>query len=92
MNATYKECRRLSATSLRSLCISKNWYTSGDNDEYGHLLYDLAGHKTNLSTEDIIEIAEDIFEHTASKDLDGYEVEDIAFEVNQACTVTFKRQ
>jgi len=92
MNATYKECRRLSATSLRSLCISKNWYTSGDNEEYSHLLHDLAGHKTNLCTEDIIGIAEDIFEHTASKDLDGYGVEDIAFEVNRVCTVTFGHQ
>lgn len=88
---TYKETRRLSADTLRRLCISKNWYTAGDFEEYDHLLWALANDKENLTTEDIIEIAADIHAHTASGDLDGYEVEDIAFEVNRACAVTFAR-
>lgn len=92
MKATYKEFRCLSATSLRALCVKKNWYTAGDNEEYGHLLFDLAERKENLSTEDIIEIAEDIYAHTAPEDLGDYLVEGIAFEVARACTVSFERQ
>ena len=90
MKATFKEFRHLSADSLRALCIVKNWYTGGNNDEYNHLLIDLAEHKENLTTEDIITIAEDIFEHSGR--LDDYEVESIAWEVNRACNVSFERQ
>lgn len=54
------------------------------------MLFDLADCKENLSTEDIIEIATDIYEHTASRDLHGYGIADIAAEVNRACTVTFE--
>ena len=60
----YKEIRKVRASSLRALCIRQNWYTAGDNDEYNHLLYDLAGNKENLSTADIIEIAADIMDHS----------------------------
>lgn len=75
----YREIRRISASALRQLCIDHNWYTAGNNDEYRHLLLDLAGNKKNLSTEDIIEIAADIMEHS---ELDGeYSIEDVAFEV-----------
>ena len=55
----YKEIRVIRASSLRALCVRQNWYTAGDNDEYGHLLLDLAGSKENLSTADIMEIAAD---------------------------------
>ncbi len=92
MKVTYNEFRRLSAGSLRNLCVRMNWYTAGDNDEYGHLLYDLAEHKVNLSTEDIIEIAKDIYKHTALEDLGDYEIANIAFKVNRACTVTFEKR
>ena len=87
MNA-YKEIRRLSPSALRALCIRQEWYTRGNNDEYGHLLLDLAGNKPHLATDDIIAIAEDIAAHS---DLtDGWTVEAIAFEVARACTVTFQ--
>lgn len=86
----YKEIRRLSAMSLRALCIRQNWYTGGDNAEYEHLLYDLAAGKANLSTEDIIEIAEDIAAHSDLSD--GYDIEGIAWEVNRACNVSFEKQ
>lgn len=88
MNKQYKEIRRITAGSLRQLCIDKDWYTAGDNDEYGHLLYDLANDKENLSTADIIEIAADIMEHS---DLDDdYTIESIAFEVARIANVFFE--
>lgn len=89
----YKEIRRLSASNLRSLCIQMDWYTRGDNEEYEHLLLDLAEHKENLTTADIIEIAEDIAAHS---DLDDVCPEDdiiasIAYEVASIATTCFRR-
>ena len=84
----YKEIRKISASSLRTLCIRQDWYTAGDNDEYGHLLFDLAGDKENLSTADIIEIAADIMAHS---DLDDdCTIEEIAFEVARIADVFFE--
>lgn len=89
MKNTYKEIRILSASNLRSLCIRKDWYTGGNNDEYDHLLIDLAERKENLTTDDIIQIAEDIAAHS---DLpDGYDIEAVAWEVNRACNVSFEK-
>ena len=88
MKKQYKETRRITASALRQLCIDRNWYTGGDNDEYSHLLYDLANDKESLSTADIIEIAEDIMEHS---DLStDYTVECIAFEVARIANVFFE--
>lgn len=84
----YKEIRKIRASVLRQLCIDKDWYTRGDNDEYGHLLFDLADKKDNLSTMDIIEIAKDIMEHSSISS--DYRVEDIAFEVARIADVFFE--
>lgn len=84
----YKEIRKIRASALRQLCIDKDWYTRGDNDEYGHLLFDLADKKDNLSTMDIIEIAKDIMEHSSISS--DYRVEDIAFEVARIADVFFE--
>ena len=86
----YKEIRTLSAYSLRELCIRQNWYTRGDNAEYEHLLLDLAANKDHLTTEDIIEIAEDIAAHSAPSDFrECFDIGGIAWEVNRACNVSF---
>lgn len=80
MKNNYKEVRRISACTLRQLCINMNWYTLGNNDEYGHLLLDLAENKENLSTADIIEIAEDILIHSELEPLEE-NIYSIAYEV-----------
>ena len=86
----YIEIRHLTAYDLRGLCIRQNWYTGGDNAEYEHLLYDLAGGKPHLTTEDIIEIAEDIAAHSAPSDFrECFDIGGIAWEVNRACNVSF---
>lgn len=85
----YIETRRLGASALRALCIERGWYTRGNNEEYDHLLTDLAGSKPHLDTGDIIAIAEDIAAH--SRLGDGEDVLAIAFEVAQACSVTFQQ-
>ena len=88
MKKQYKEIRKITASSLRALCVRQDWYTSGDNDEYGHLLYDLTQNKENLSTADIIEIAADIMAHS---DLDDdCTIENVAFEVASIANVFFE--
>ena len=47
----YIETRRLGASALRALCIERSWYTRGDNEEYDHLLTDLAGGKPHFLDE-----------------------------------------
>ena len=71
----YKETRTLSAEDLRNLCIKNHWYTKGTCEEYSHLLYDLAENKEHLTTDDIIEIAEDIVAHS---EIDDDSIEDIS--------------
>ncbi len=88
MKKQYKEIRKITASSLRALCVRQDWYTAGDNDEYGHLLYDLTQNKENLSTADIIEIAADIMAHS---DLDDdCNIENVAFEVASIANVFFE--
>lgn len=64
MKYRYKEIRKIHADSLRNLCIAKNWYTRGNTEEHSHLLYDMAERKDNITTDDIVEIAQDIIENS----------------------------
>lgn len=67
----YNETRRISMSDLRNLCIKENWYTEGTNKEYGKLLA-TAEHAENLTTELVIELAEDIMQHSeVDKDIDN---------------------
>lgn len=84
MKYGYKEVRRISAGRLRALCVEQDWYTGGDNDEYGHLLFDLAGYKENVTTDDIVAIVSDIIEHS---DLSIADFESVAFKVANIATV-----
>lgn len=85
----YREVRKISASALRQLCVDNDWYTAGDNDEYEHLLFDLAANKENLITADIIEIAADIMDHSELSD--DCTIENIAFEVSRIATTHFVR-
>lgn len=64
MKCKYREIRKISADSLRDLCIAKNWYAKGTCKDYRHLLFDLADSKGNITTDDIVEIAQDIMDHS----------------------------
>ncbi len=59
----YIEHRRMESEKMRALCIRQNWYNTGTNREYGHLLYGLCGHR-DLTTDAIAEIVTDIIAHT----------------------------
>lgn len=82
---TYKEIRILGMNKLRTLCIEKNWYTLGDNEEYSNLL--TMAKKKGITTEDIAEMATDIFNH--SDCADDYEITDIMYEISKKCESVF---
>ena len=72
MNCNYKENRKIDPDDLRQLCINQGWYASGSNRDYMHLLYEMAGEKNNLSTEDMMAIARDIIAHSSNLDTDDF--------------------
>lgn len=81
----FTETRHLDSTKLRSLCIEHDWYTHGTNEEYGRLfdrLYDCCGCPENLTTDKLVEIATDIYDHSEITD---YTIEAILFELARAC-------
>lgn len=56
------------------------------NAAYNHLLYDLADDKENITTEDIVEIAQDIMEHSDT----DQELTSICFDVARIATTFFE--
>lgn len=84
MKHEYKEIRKIHADSLRNLCIEKWWYTKGDCEAYKHLLYDMAEGKENITTDDIVEIVQDIIEHSET----NQEFTSVCFDVARI-SVTF---
>ncbi len=88
MKFNYKEVRTLSARALAKLCIERGWYSLGPNEEFRNLLYNMADSKSHITTDDIIEIAEDIIAHSEfAWDCD---IAYIAAEVNCVCSVRFE--
>lgn len=96
MKYGYKEVRRLHSTDLRALCIRENWYTGGTNEEYANLME--MTKKDNITTDDIVEIATDIIEHSgkaveeikASAGLTTSEVyTHFMYLINEACHTFF---
>lgn len=63
MKYGYKEIRILDMSDLRALCIAEDWYTGGTNEEYANLLN--MTKKNNITTDDIVEMATDIIEHSS---------------------------
>lgn len=74
---------------VRSLCIRENYYTCGDNPAYEHMLLDMCDGDT---FETLIEIAEDIAEHSDMEKLcakyDGKPVDTILEYLVNECTWT----
>ena len=64
----YTETRIMSSEDLRLLCIKKNWYTCGDCEDYDKLLKMPDG--KNITTNIIIKIATDIYEHSDNANFD----------------------
>lgn len=80
----YKETRRIDMSDLRKLCIEKNWYTLGDNEECSKLLNMV--NNENITTKIIAEMATDIKEHSETE----YEIEGIMFCISEKCHTFFR--
>lgn len=86
MKHGYREVRKIREDDLRNLCIAKRWYTRGDSAAYNHLLNDLAENKENITTDDIVEIALDIMEHSNT----DQELTSICFDVARIAVTFFE--
>lgn len=86
MKYGYKEVRRIFADDLRNLCIEKGWYTRGDGKAYAHLLIGKAQDKENITTDDIVEIAQDIIDHSDT----DQEITSIMFDVARIAVTFFE--
>lgn len=67
----YREVRVIHMEELKNLCIRERWYTSGNCREYQNMLSMCK--KDNITTNDIVTIAQDIMNHTHNKDNEGRE-------------------
>lgn len=82
----YTERRILGMSKLRSVCIKENWYTSGTSEEYYNLLN--MAEKENITTDDLVEMASDIVEHTYElvNNMDDEMFKNVMFIIANACT------
>ena len=84
MKYGYKEVRKISADKIRALCISKDWFTNGTNEEYDVLLqYGFSD--MEITTDELVEMAELILEHSDT----DYEIISIMYELNAECCYTY---
>lgn len=83
LEGKYTESRQLFPDDLRKLCIQKNWYTHGTNQEYGMLLYSLT--VGDMTTAKIGIIAEDIKKHSDTDE----DIPSIMFEIARICRTFF---
>lgn len=79
-----KEKRTISMYDVRKACITYDWYTCGDCEEYDKMLNYV--NNIDVATLDEIEtIATDIKEHSDT----NYEIKDIMFVLVNECCITF---
>ena len=90
------ETRTIRWETLRNLCIKKNWYTMGSNDEYGEMLDFASSHE--MTTENLVRVASDIIEHSDEKCFEDCEyngttaIQYVLFELAEACVTFFNEE
>ncbi len=88
MKYGYKEVRTMHKDDLRALCIRKEWYTNGTNEDYIPLLESVEN--KNITTDDIVEIAQNIIDHSNLK-LNDETFEMVCFELFDICYTFIKK-
>lgn len=66
----YTEKRYISIDALRRTCIKEDWFNAGTNEEYAKL-FDLALSFGSVTSDELVELATMICEHT-----DGLSIQD----------------
>lgn len=79
-----KETRKISMDNVRKACISHNWFTCGDCEEYDYMLSYVNNLET-ATTDELETIATNIKEHSDT----DYEVRNIMFVLANECCITF---
>lgn len=86
MKYGYKETRRITAYRMRELCISQCWFTLATNKEYSEFLHK-AESLINITTDDLVELAEQVKEHSDT----DMEIENIMYYIAKSCYLFFNR-
>lgn len=82
----WKEFRRLSPSTVQSVCISHRWYTNGNNEDYLRMLSGVDEFcKTGITADRLAVIAEDIRRH--SENVKSLEL--IMWELGRVSDVSF---
>ena len=89
MKYGYREVKKIDEIKIRSLCIEKNWFTNGNEKDYFKLLnYGFSGKE--ITTDDLVEMAEMICERSEYESIKEYEFTSIMFELNECCYSYFE--
>lgn len=84
-----KEIRSMSKSRLRQLCIERNWFTRGTNDEYTRL-FDMAGtYDTNIGAYTLYDMAVWIMDHSSEEAMEDVEITDVMAALARICHSTF---
>lgn len=83
-----KETRKIMNDKVRSLCIRNNFYTCGDCEEYDNLLSNLCSGNKEITTSDLIEIADDILKHSSNLFYSNDDIKSLVFDLANSCCYT----
>ena len=84
MKYGYREVKKISADKIRGLCIAKNWYTNGTEEEYNELLqYGFSN--MDITTDELVEMATLIKEYSDT----DCEITSIMYELNAECCYSY---
>lgn len=84
------EFRSISGTKVRQACIEHDWFTCGDNNEYGaffEYIFGISREGINVDTERLAFIAKKIKDNSET----DYNIPEIMFVLNaECCTICFE--
>lgn len=85
-----KETRLMSKLRLRQLCIDRDWFTRGTNDEYTRL-FEMAGdYDTHIGAYTLYDMAVWIMAHSSDEALEDVEITDIMAALARICRTTYE--
>lgn len=83
MKKVITERRVISPEGVRRMCIGHEFYTRGDNAEYGAMLDKVGRNSADMTNEILCEIAEDIMEHTDPERIEGMDIASMMFLIDE---------
>ena len=84
MKYGYREVKKICADKIRGLCIAKNWYTNGTEEEYNELLqYGFSN--MDITTDELVEMATLIKEYSDT----DCEITSVMYELNAECCYSY---